>query len=141
MADLTITAANMVPASDAVIEHGRFAGATITRGQVVYLDSADGLLKLCDANSGTAAVRQPYGIALQDVGSGQPLAVQKGGGLGFGAILTVGIWYGASATAGGIAPVSDQTTGWYPSILGYATTTGNLQMLTGGPVYSGVVRA
>ena len=49
MADLTITAANVVPGAGARITNGT-AGATVTAGQVVYLDPADNrpmVLKKC----------------------------------------------------------------------------------------------
>jgi hypothetical protein len=63
MADLTITAASVLAGSGAKKVNGT-AGATITAGQAVYLDSADNEYKLADNDSATAAVRTVAGIAL-----------------------------------------------------------------------------
>lgn len=127
MADLTITAANVVAAADAKIGRGT-AGAAITAGQSLYLDSADGRMKLADANSGTAAARSCAGIALHAASSGQPIAYAYEGDVNPGATLTVGEIYVLSATAGGIAPEGDLTTGHYVGILGVATTASNLRL-------------
>lgn len=126
MADLTITAASVVPAVGATIEKGYSAGATITAGQAVYLSSSS-VWQLCDANTSatTAAVG---GIALHGASSGQPLAVITRGGVNVGATLTVGEIYIPSGTAGGIAPVADLTAGWFTAILGIATTASNLDV-------------
>lgn len=127
MADLTITAANVVKGSSSSVKNG-VAGATITAGQAVYEDATDSnKLKLADANasSATAACK---GIALHAALSGQPIAYIDGGDLGVGTILTAGTIYVLSATAGGIAPAADLTTGWRTTILGVATTTSNLKV-------------
>ena len=63
MADLTITAANVLPGSNAVTENG-LLGATVTAGQAVYKEAATGTWKLSDADSATAEVRTVGGIAL-----------------------------------------------------------------------------
>jgi hypothetical protein len=57
MAALTITAASVLAGSNASTENGT-AGATITAGQVVYLDEATGKYGLADCNSATLGVRQ-----------------------------------------------------------------------------------
>lgn len=122
MADLSITAASVVKGAGAAVTHGT-AGATITAGQVVYLDSADNEYKLADADSATAGVRSPVGIALHGASDGQPLAICTSGPLTIGATLTAGVAYYLSATPGGIAPVADLSTGDYPVIMGIATST------------------
>lgn len=122
MADLTITAANVLAGSGSQIKHGR-AGATITAGQTVYLDSADNEYKLADCDSATPGVRSPYGIALNGASDGQPLAVLAKGPCTIGATLTAGVAYYLSATPGGICPVADLSTGDYPTIVGIATST------------------
>lgn len=127
MADLSLTAANVVPGSGARITTGT-AGATITAGQVVYLDAADNRFKLADADSGTAGVRVPFGIAVNGAAAGQPLSVQTAGNLALGAVLTAGVAYYLSPTAGGIAPVADLLTGDYPTILGIAASTSVLKV-------------
>jgi hypothetical protein len=123
MADLTITAASVLPGSGAVKETGT-AGASITAGQAVYKDASDsGKFKLCDNDSATAAVRAFYGIALHAAGSGQPLTVLKEGPITIGATVAVGTVYMTSSTAGGIAPVADAATGDYVTVIGIGTST------------------
>ncbi len=122
MVDITITPANTIAGANAVTEQGR-AGAAVTAGQVVYLDPADGLLKLADCNSGTAAARSPRGIALHAASINQPLLIQRSGPLTLGATLVAGVAYYLSGTAGGIRPVADNIAGDFPVILGLATST------------------
>jgi hypothetical protein len=122
MADITITATSVLKGSGSTVKHGT-AGATVTAGQVVYLDTSDGEYKLADCDSGTAAVRSPAGIALHASADGQPLAILSAGPITIGATLTAGVAYYLSATPGGIAPVADLGAGDYPTIIGIATST------------------
>ena len=126
MADLSITAANVVPGSDAVRESGT-AGATITAGQLVYLDTSDMKFKLADSN-GASALRVPNGIALNGASNGQPLSIQKGGDITIGATLTAGVAYYLSDTPGGICPVADLGSGEYPCIVGIAKSASVLSV-------------
>lgn len=127
MADLSITATAVLAGSGATTEHGTLGG-TVTAGQVVYKDSADGLMRLADNNSGTAAARAPYGIALNGGATGQPVKVLRAGNLTLNAVLTLGVAYYLSDTPGGICPVADLATGEYPTIIGLATSTTNLSV-------------
>lgn len=127
MADLSITAASVVAGAGARTRAGT-AGATITAGQAVYLDNADQKWKLADADSATAAVRTPGGIALNGASNGQPITVLTSGPVTIGATLTAGVAYYLSDTPGGIAPVGDLTTGDYPCILGMATSASVLEV-------------
>jgi hypothetical protein len=127
MADLSITVASVAAGASARKVTGA-AGATITAGQVVYLDTATNTYKLADCNSGTAAARSPAGIALHGSLSGQPLTIQTSGSLTLGATMTAGVAYYLSGTAGGIRPVADNTTGDFPVVLGIATSTTVLKM-------------
>jgi hypothetical protein len=122
MADLTITAANVIAGASATTRVGT-AGAAITAGQAVYRDAADGKFKLADANSGTAAARSPKGIALHAAAAGQPLVIVTSGPVTIGAALTAGVAYYQSSTPGGICPVADLVTGAYPTVLGMASST------------------
>lgn len=122
MADVSITAANVQQGSDARIEHGTF-GATVTQGQVVYRDSADGKYKLADHDHATAAVRQPRGIALNAGADGQPATIQLSGDITIGGTLVAGTTYCLSGTPGGICPQADVTTGDDVVILGVAKST------------------
>lgn len=137
MADLTITASLVLPGTNPAYLDGT-AGATITAGQSVYQDASDSnKFKLADANA-SATTANAKGVATHGASAGQPLRVQNGGGIDLGATLAVGRIYVVSANAGGIAPQSDLATGWYTTILGIATTTSNLEMLTraGGAAYA-----
>ncbi len=121
MADLTITAASVLADSSATTRNGS-AGATITAGQAVYLDSATGTYKLADSN-GAAAMRSPVGIALNGAAAGQPLAIAMSGPVTIGATMTAGVAYYLSDTPGGICPVADVGSGEYSTVLGFATST------------------
>lgn len=133
MANLTITAASVVPGTGASIDRTKNAGAAITAGQSVYLAS-DNTYKLTDAD-GAAALRPCNGIAVSNAAVGQPVAVQTGGPITIGATVAVGTMYAASATAGGVCPIADLTTGAYPTALGFATSTTVIQLNLN---YSGV---
>ena len=123
-ADLSITASVVVPSANAV-KRIVTAGATIAAGQLVYLDTADvdaagtGKAKLSDAN-GATALRVVDGIAASSASAGQdisivtydPALVIAASGLTANQILL------SSATAGGIAPSADLTTGWYLTVVG-----------------------
>lgn len=128
MADITITAANVVAGGSAVKVDGT-AGATITAGQVVYRDASTGRYLLADCDSATAAVRSPVGIALNGAANGQPVEVLTKGSVTIGATLTAGVAYYLSGTPGGICPVADLSTGDYPTIIGIARSTSVLDVL------------
>jgi hypothetical protein len=127
MADLSITAADVISGAGSLIDRGT-GGATITAGQAVYKDSADGKYKLSDCDSATEAERAVDGIALNGCADGQPLAVHKSGPLTMGEVFTAGQAYYLSATAGGIAPYADLGSGDYPVLLGIASSTSVLKV-------------
>lgn len=122
MADISITAANVLPGANARTEHGTF-GATITQGQAVYRDSSDGKYKLADTDSATAEVKVPRGIALNAGSNGQPATIQISGDITIGATLTAGTAYYLSPVAGGIAPLADVAIGDDYTLLGLAKST------------------
>lgn len=128
MADLSITAANVLPGANAVIERTFTAGATITAGQVVYLESATTTYKLADGDSATAEIRSPRGIALNGASAGQPLAVQTAGSITIGGTLTPGLAYYLTKVAGGIGLVAEIATGGYATVLGIATSASVLKI-------------
>jgi hypothetical protein len=120
MADLVITAASVAAGAGATIDRSHNAGATVTAGQVVYLDSATNTYLLADNNSATVAARTPSGIALNGASAGQPLAVVTAGPVTIGATLAPNVAYYLSGTAGAICPVADLVTGMLPGFLGFA---------------------
>lgn len=133
MADLTITAANVVVDTNATIEHG-FASAAITAGQVVHKD-ANGKYALADTDSATALARKPRGIALNGGAIGQPIAVLTKGDVTIGATIEAGTGYWLSGTAGGLCPVADVASGDYPCLIGIGKSTTVLTVdIQGGDV-------
>lgn len=126
MSDLVITSTGVVKGADAVTTT-KIALAAVTAGQVVYLSSA-GLVGLHDANSATAEVRTPYGIALNGAAINQPVVVQTDGEITMGAALGTGTVYLASPTPGGIMPSADAANGDTISILGIGKTAAILKM-------------
>ena len=122
MADLFVTAASVLAGAGSSSESG-IAGAAITAGQTVYLDSATNRFLLADSNSATVAARTPRGIALNGAATGQPLAVLVSGPVTIGATMTAGVAYYQSDTPGGIAPVADVGSGEVSTIIGIATST------------------
>ena len=101
------------------------AGVAITAGQAVYLSSGTYLL----AKGDTAPHAAAAGIALDNAAINQPVTVQYGGPINIGATTVVGQTYVVSAAnAGGIAPVSDLTTGNFVSTLGIATSASAIQV-------------
>jgi len=140
MADLSVTAASVLKASDAVVKYG-VCGAAITQGKPVYLDST-GLWQLADANLSAAAAGSAgnVGIALNTTTAiNQDISVLVGGSWNPGATVAVGTTYIVSATnTGAIAPDADAVSGWYKTILGVAVTASKITMPPGGPFVSGV---
>lgn len=135
MADISVTAASVVPDANAVIVYNGVAGATITAGQTLYIDAADSnKLKLADADA--AGKTSPAGIALNGASAGQPVAYLTEGLLTFNAVLTAGLLYVLSDTAGGIMPAADLEAGDTGVFLGIATSTTvlNVKIIAGGAV-------
>lgn len=138
MADLSVTAANVLKGAGAVTEAGT-AGGTITAGMPVY-KSSDNKILATDADSATVAARQAIGIALNAASDGQPVDYMKmGGEITIGATMTAGVTYYLSGTAGGICPLADVGASEYLSIVGIAKSTTVLKTVAGG--YSGVLGA
>jgi hypothetical protein len=91
MADLSIMATDVVPASGATFLRGT-AGGTITAGMACYYDNSDNTYKAgdCETSATTAAV---VGIAANGASAGQPVVLVTAGGIDLGATLTVGEVY------------------------------------------------
>lgn len=143
MADLVITTSQMVQsATTSDIEHG-VAGEAITAGQTVYKKASDGKMYKADANA-SSATAECKGIATCDANAaGVAVSWQKSGTLTIGAAasITAGATYFVSATAGGICPEADLTTGHYVTYLGVGNSANGIVMPPLGPVISGVSHA
>lgn len=128
MADLTITAANVIKGSTAKVQQGIY-GATVTAGQTVYADAADnGRFKPADADSATAAARATAGIALNSGSAGQPADIQTEGLITIGATVAVGTIYVQSPTPGGIMPAADLVTDDYVTVLGVGISASQIDL-------------
>lgn len=140
MADLTITATQVLPGAGARYADGT-AGAAIVAGQAVYNSTSDTML-LADADAGTPAAANVRGISLNAASIGQPVRIQTEGiiMLGAAAAPVKGTIYVLSGTAGGIAPSTDLAAADRVTVIGVGgTTAGTLVMPTGGPFSSNVV--
>lgn len=122
MTDISITAANVVAGANATRDSG-VAGETVTAGQAVYRSSTTNKWMLADNNSATAEAKKAAGIALNGAALNQPLTVQRSGDIAIGGTLTAGSAYYLSATAGGICPVADVTSGSAVCQLGLAKSS------------------
>lgn len=139
MADVTITAANVLASNSAKRFKG-VAGAAITAGQPVYRDATDGnSLKLADADA-SAAAAAVVGIALHGAADGQPLECAyedpdftPGFTLDVTGAGAKGV-YGLSGTAGGVCPVADFAAADFPTVLYVAksSTKAVLKIMSGG---------
>lgn len=117
MADLAITASAVIGTTSVT----KTAGVAFTAGKVAYIDTADGKAKLSDSN--VVAAAKIEGIALNAAEISQPVSLHKSGPLTMDAVLTAGVFYYLSPTAGGICPVADVGSGHRVISVGYATST------------------
>lgn len=116
MPALSITAANVLR-TGGTSSRKVTGGATGTRGQVVYKDSADNEHKLTDGD--VLATADAEGILLTDMNDGgECLIAVKGTRMNIGATAAAGIPYVADITTpGAIVPYSDLVSGDFPTIL------------------------
>jgi hypothetical protein len=127
MADVSITAANVVKSTTSSTDRGT-AGATITAGQPLYKD-ANNAYVLKPAIGTSQAAAACVGVSLHGASTGQPVEYTTDGPYTAGGTLTVGQVYAVSAgAAGGIAPYSDLASTNYVTILGVATTAALLKL-------------
>ena len=138
MADISIDATLVAKSASAASTTGT-AGATITQGQVLYIDTANNnVMKLADSNGGSAgdAIRQGLQVALNAASSGQPVTyVTLDSALNLGLTLTSGATAYLSSTAGGITVTyADIASGSTVVQLGVVNTNGTLNFnpLVGG---------
>ncbi len=122
MADLAITAASVVPSTGATFSYGTLAGATITAGQLVYLDAATSTIKLCHAST-SLATATCVGVACAAALTGQPVTVQTGGDYVVGAAITVGATLYTSVNAAGGVTTDVPAAGNYTVVWAIARTT------------------
>ena len=117
MADLSITAASVVRVTGLAVT--KYAGAAITQGQVIYLDSVTGTMLPADAN--VLASSAAIGVALNAAAIGQPVSyLPAGGTITIGAAVVAGKAYYVSTTIGAICLESDLAAGDFAHFVGFA---------------------
>ena len=127
MANLTITAANVLQPALSPRLSTPVAGEALVRGQVVYLKS-DGKWWKADATSlekaGNGLGSNNIRIVLSDCSANQlVLLLEPGQQYTVGAVITLGKLYVISATSGLICLNTDLVTGNYFTPLGYPAST------------------
>jgi len=135
VADLSIVVASVSRVNGGMFQGN--AGATITAGQVCYLDAVTGLLKLAQSD-GTLAEATVRGIALHASLTGQPLDIQTDGAIIIGGTVVIGGVYVLSAAAGNLCPVADIAPTNFVTLLGIAISATQIQL---GIVNSGIQHA
>lgn len=127
MADLVITASQVVPSTNARFQTGD-AGEALTAGMPAYRKTADRKWYKADADAVDSA--EAAGIVVCDAAAGQRVFVQDDGDLVLGAAAApvAGETYVVSATAGKIAPIADLASGDYVTHLGVGKTGNKLQL-------------
>jgi hypothetical protein len=137
MADISITAANVVASATAVIRKEYNFGATVTAGQLVYLDTSN-KWQLADADAAATGngITDVRGIALCGGANNQPAAVVvEDSDFTPGGTLTNGTAVYGSDNAGAVTHDVPSTSS-YPVVLGVAKSTSKLVLK---PVASGAV--
>jgi hypothetical protein len=132
MADISITPASFVPSANATIVQG-IAGATLTRGKPVYLDTVAGTYKLYVATSTTTDALA--GLMCEDVDAGQPcLVLTKDPALVLGGTLVTGdtVW---TSLSGLTKTIADLVSTWRIYVAGVATSS---TVMNFSPVRGGV---
>lgn len=122
MADLSITAANVLPGEN-TSSKASHAGEAVTAGKVIFLNSTTKKWALADSNSVTPEAREATAIALNGAALNQPLVGHTKGPITVGATLVPGTSYYLSDTQGGICTLEDVGSGEYVCLLGIATST------------------
>ncbi|MCX5478456.1 hypothetical protein OSH08_05540 [Kaistia geumhonensis] len=122
MADLSITAANVIAGDDSVQASG-IAGEAVAAGKVGYYNTSTRRYMLADSNSATVEARRGTCIFLNGAAAGQPVKVHRAGDITIGATLTAATAYYLSDTPGGICPLADVGSGEYVCQVGLARST------------------
>lgn len=127
MADVVQTAANVTWVSGTRPFVGK-AGATIPAGAPVYLDTTTGEYLLADADTDAASV--VAGVSISGGVDGRDMVIAPPGAvINWGATLTAGTIYVASATAGAVAPWADLGTGDYVNVLCIGAGSANAEII------------
>ena len=128
MAAITVTPGSVLRV-DGEVANGYLAGATITAGMAVYVDTAGAVQIATNASSSGSGVNSPrVGVALNGGSIGQPIQILgPGGTVNIGGTVAVGKEY-KIGTAGGIIPVDDTAGTEWSTFLGMGITTAQIKL-------------
>jgi len=128
MAAISITAASVLHSSSATVFIGT-AGATITQGQPLYLDTVTSTYKLANALTNNPVA----GLATVAASNGQDMVIcSRDPNWNLGAVVTTGNVILVGNTAGTIQPYEDRASGWYVTSLGVMISTTRLNFYITG---------
>ncbi len=114
MPAFSITAANVLHSTSATIFTGT-AGATITQGQPLYLDTVTNTYKLANALTNSPVA----GIAMVGASANQDMVIcSRDPNFSPGFTINAGNFVLVGNTAGTLQPVEDRTTGWFVTSVG-----------------------
>jgi hypothetical protein len=137
MGAISITAGSFIPSSLATIVEDVVAGAALTQGQSVYLDTSTNTYKLYDAD-GAGEAKNWAGFACQAVASGQKFDLCiKDPALALGGTVAIGDTVWGSPTAGAVTKTfADLVTNCKTTVVGVATASGivNFDPVSGGVI-------
>ncbi|MBE3133283.1 MAG: hypothetical protein IMZ55_07400 [Acidobacteria bacterium] len=126
MADIVVVPAAVLIYAGAEVQHGLTCGAVaVTAGEAVYT-AVDG--SICKCTAASALLAAATGVTLNAASPGQPVSIVKSGPYNPGVAVTVGLQYGVTDTAGGIALISERAAADFVTVLGIATTTTKIQL-------------
>ena len=126
MADISITPANFDP-DDGYTYRDYIAGATITAGQALYIDSSDSN-KAKTALTTNAATANCVGLAMHAASANQPIRVMTGGVVTIGGTSAAGQPYTLSDNAGGLAAAADNGSGDYVTVIAVGLSTTKIKL-------------
>jgi hypothetical protein len=129
MADLTVVtnALTLGTTYPPAVGSGTAGAANLTAGQTVCRNSSTGVIEKADTNGASAYMKTIIGICLEDTLAGANVRFISEGSLIFTAILTAGVIYVGSDTAGGIKPAADLSAE-NTNIVGVAISTTELRV-------------
>lgn len=126
MAAISVTPGSVLRVDGQVVSYN--AGATITAGMAVYVDSAGAVQIATNATSaGSGVSATAVGVALNGGSIGQPIDVLINGTVNIGGTAAIGKSY-MLGTAGGIIPVDDIAGTEYATQIGIGTTAANIKL-------------
>lgn len=130
MADIAITAASVNASNQATVRKEYPFGATVTAGQLLYLDANNRWVQM-DSNAAATGngLTDLRGVALHNGANNQPAAVcVEDPDFTPGGTLVNGLSYYASPNAGALANAADITAGNYSVFAGVAKSTTKLNL-------------